>query len=108
MLVAELSLLWWRNSGFNFQALKLILQPGSDDELEANHYENSNKRVDDEDFAEDLLKINGNPQYETNNDSELNDKPGDNDGGGENCFVYIFESSQKACQQHCWQTRKFQ
>ena len=105
MLVAELSLLWY--SGFSFQAVKLILQPGSDDELEATHYESSNERVEDEDFAEDLLKINGKPQYETNNDSELNDKPRDN-GGGENCFVYIFESSQKACQQHCWQTRKFQ
>ena len=69
----ELSLLWWQNSGLSFQALKLILQPGSDDELQANHYESSNESVEDEDFAEDVPKINGNPEYETDKDSELKD-----------------------------------
>ena len=61
----------WRT--FNsFQTLKLILQPGSDDELEVGHYESSNESVEDEDFAEDVPKIDGNPQYETNKDGKLN------------------------------------
>ena len=69
----------------SFQALKLILQPGSDDELEVGHYESSNESVEDEDFAEDAPKIDGNPEYETDKDSELNDKPGTNDRSEENC-----------------------
>ena len=44
----------------SFQVLKLILQPGSDDELEVDHYENSNESAEDEDFAEDVPRINGN------------------------------------------------
>ena len=78
------SFLWWRNSGLSFQALKLILQPGSDDELPVDHYESSNESVEDEDFAEDGPKIIGNPEYETDKESELNDKPGTNDVGEEN------------------------
>ena len=58
----------------SFQALKLILQPGSDDELEVNHYESSNESVEDEDFAKAVPKINGNPQCETNKDGELNNE----------------------------------
>ena len=50
----------WRT--FNsFQALKLILQPDSDDELEVDHYESSNESVEDEDFAEDGPKISMRP-----------------------------------------------
>ena len=47
----------------SFQVLKLILQPDSDDELEVDHYENSNQSVEDEDFAEDVPRINGNPGF---------------------------------------------
>ena len=85
----------------NFQALELILQPGSDDELEVNHYESSNESVEDEDFAEDVPKIDGNLEHETDEDRKLNDKPGANDGGEENCFVYIFQSSKKTRKQCC-------
>ena len=46
----------------SFQALNLILQPGSDDELEVDHYKSSHERVEDEDFAEDVPKIDGNPK----------------------------------------------
>ena len=92
----------------SFQALKLILQPGSDDELEVNHYESSNESVEDEDFAEDVPKISGNPEYETDKNGKLNDEPGANGGAEENCFVYIFHSSQETCKQCCWQTRKRQ
>ena len=46
----------------SFQALKLILQPGSDDELEVDHYGSSNKSVEDEDFPKDVPKIDGNPE----------------------------------------------
>ena len=46
----------------SFEALELIPQPGSDDALEVDHYESSNKKVEDEDFAEDVPKINGNPK----------------------------------------------
>ena len=60
-----------------FQAVKLILQPSSDDELEVDHYESSNESVEDE----DVPKIDGNPEYETNKDGELNDEPGANEGG---------------------------
>ena len=83
--------LWTFNS---FEALELILQPGSDDALEVDHYKSSNKSVEDEDFAEDVPKIDGNPGYETGEDGKLNDEPSTNDGGEENCFVYIFQSSQ--------------
>ena len=62
----------------------MILYPGSDNELEVEHYESSNESVEDEDFAEDVPKINGNPEYETDKDSELNDKPGTNDRSEEN------------------------
>ena len=88
----------------SFQALKLILQPGSDNELEVDHYESSNENVEDEDFAKDVPKIDGNPEYETDKDGELDA----NDGGEENCFVYIFQISQKTCKQCCWQARKLQ
>ena len=57
---------------FAFQALKLILQPDSEDDLEVDYYESSNESVEDEDFAEDVPKIDGNPEYETNKDGELN------------------------------------
>ena len=97
----------WQN--FNtFQAQELILQPGSDDEIEVSHYESSSKSVEDEDSAEDVPKINGSPEYETSEDSKLNDKPDVNDGGEENCFVYIFQSSQNTRKQCCWQARKLQ
>jgi len=39
----------------------LILQPGSDDELEVDHYERGNESVEEEDFAKAVPKINGNP-----------------------------------------------
>ena len=91
---------WWI---FNsFQALKLILQPGSDDELEVGHYESSNESVEDEDFAEDVPKIDGNPIKMVNWTMNVND------GGEENCFVYSFQSSQKTRKQRCWQTGKHQ
>ena len=90
----------WQN--FNtFQAQELILQPGSDDEIEVSHYESSSKSVEDEDSAEDVPKINGSPEYETSEDSKLNDKPDVNNGGEENCFVYIFQSSQNTRKQCC-------
>ena len=73
----------------------MILYPGSDNELEVEHYESSNESVEDEDFAEDVPKIDGNPEYETDKDCKLNDEAGSNDGGKENCFVYIFQSSPK-------------
>ena len=85
----------------NFQCLKLILQPGSDNELEVDHYERSNKVVEDEDFAEDGPRIDGSPEYESDKDSEVNDESGANDGGEEKCFVYIFQSSQKTSKQRC-------
>ena len=87
----------------SFQALKLILQPSSDNELEVDHYESSNESVEDE----DVPKIDGNLEYETNKDGELNDEPGTNDGVEKNTF-YIFQSFQKTCKQCCWQTRKHQ
>ena len=87
----------------SFQALKLILQPSSDNELEVDHYESSNESVEDE----DVPKIDGNPEYETNKDGELNDEPGTNDGVEKNTF-YIFQSFQKTSKQCCWQTRKHQ
>ena len=71
----------------SFQALEFILQPDSDDE-------STNKSIEDGDFAEDVPKIDGNPGYETGEDGKLNDEPSTNDGGEENCFVYIFQSSQ--------------
>ena len=59
---------WWI---FNsFQALKLILQPDSDDEseliqvIEVNHYESSNESGEDE----DVPQIDGNPEHETDKD----------------------------------------
>ena len=88
----------------SFQALKLILQPGSVDELEVNHYGSSNESVEDEDFAKDVPKIDANPEYETDKDGELNNEPGTNDGGEINCFVDIFQRSQKTSKQCCWQT----
>ena len=56
-------------------ALELILQPGSDDELEVGHYENSNQSVEDDDFAEDVPRTDGNPEYETDGNGDLNDEP---------------------------------
>ena len=50
------------------------MQPGSDDELEVNDYESSNESVEDEDSAEDVPRIDGNPENETDKDSELNDE----------------------------------
>ena len=58
----------------SFEALELILQPGSDDALEVDHYESSNKNVEDKDFAEDVPKIDGNPGYETSEDGKLNQR----------------------------------
>ena len=82
-------------------ALELILQPGSDDELEVDHCESSNESVEDDDFAEDVPRIDGNPEYDTNGDGELSDEPDTKDGGEGNCFVYIFQRSQKTCKQRC-------
>ena len=90
---------WWTFN--NFQALELILQPGSDDELEVDHYESSNESVEDEDFAKDVPKIDGYPEHETDEDRKLNNERGANDGGEENCFVHIFQSSQKTGRQRC-------
>ena len=101
----------------SFQALNLILQPGLDDKLEVEHYESSIESVEDEDFAEDVPKIDGNPEYETDKDCKLNDEAGANDGGEENCFVLevkktvlftFFKAPQKTSKQCCWQTRKRQ
>ena len=79
----------------SFHALKLILQPGSYGDLEVDHYESSNKSVEHGDFAEDVPKIDANPEYETDKDGKLNDEPCAKDGGEEYCFVYIFQSSKK-------------
>ena len=74
-----------KRQGFNTsQVLELILQPGSGDELEVDHYESSNESAEDEDFAEDVPEIDGNPEYETDEDDELNHEPGADDGGEEN------------------------
>ena len=76
----------------------MILQPGSDNELydvEVEHYGSSNESVEDEDSAEDVPKIDGIPEHETDKDCKLNGEAGANDGGKENCFVYIFQSSPK-------------
>ena len=51
--------------------------------------------VEDEDFAKDAPKIDGNSEHEADKDGKLNNEPGANDGGEENCFVYIFQSSPK-------------
>ena len=48
-----------------------------------------------------MPKIDGNPEHETDEDRKLNDKPGASDGGEENCFVYIFQSSKKTRKQCC-------
>ena len=69
----------------SFQALKLILQPSSDNELEVDHYESSNESVEDE----DVPKIDGNPEYETNKDGELNDEPGTKDGDEKKHFLHF-------------------
>ena len=61
----------------SFQALEFILQPDSDDE-------STNKSIEDGDFAEDVPKISDSPEYETDEDGELNDEPGANNGGEEN------------------------
>ena len=98
---AQLSSCFADGGTADFQAIEFILQPGSDDELEVDHDESSNESVENEDFSEDVLKINGNPEYETDEDAKLNDKPGANDGGEENCFVGIFQSSQKTYKQCC-------
>ena len=42
--------------GLSFHFLELILQPGSDGELEVDHYEIGNGSVEDEAFAEDVPK----------------------------------------------------
>ena len=80
---------WWI---FNsFQALKLILQPDSDDEseliqvIEVNHYESSNESGEDE----DVPQIDGNPEHETDKDGELNDEPGASDAGEEDFFTFF-------------------
>ena len=55
-----------KNQTFNsFQAVELSLQPGSDDELDVDDYENRNKSVEDEDFAEDVPQVDASPEYET-------------------------------------------
>ena len=64
----------------SFQALEFILQPDSDDE-------STNKSIEDGDVAEDVPKINDNPEYETDEDSELNDEPSANNGGEENSIL---------------------
>ena len=69
--------------------------------MPVDHYESSNKSVKDEDFAEDVPKIDGSPEHETDEDGKLNDEPGANDGGEENCFVDIFHSSHETCKQCC-------
>ena len=66
----------------SFQALEFILQPDSDDE-------STNKSIEDGDFAEDVPKIDVNPEYETDEDSELNDhEPSANNGGEENSLFF--------------------
>ena len=42
-----------------------------------------------------MPKIDGNLEHETDEDKKRNDKPGANDGGEENSFVYVFQSSKK-------------
>ena len=34
-------------------------------------------------------------QSKANKDGKLNDEPGANDGGEENCFVYIFQTPKR-------------
>ena len=52
-----------KRQNFNtFQAQELILQSGSGDEIEVNHYESSSKSAEDEDFAEDVPKISTVPK----------------------------------------------
>ena len=50
------------------QALELILQEGSDDKTEVDHYESSNKSVEDEDFLDDVPEINDDPDYLSDED----------------------------------------
>ena len=45
------------------QALELILQRGSDDKTEVDHYESSNESV--EDFMNDVPENDGHPDYVT-------------------------------------------
>ena len=66
------------------------MQPGSDSELEVDHYKSGSESGEDEDFAKDGPKLDGNPEHETNKDGKLNDEPSVNDQGEKNCFVYIF------------------
>ena len=61
------------------QALELILQDSSDYETEVDHYESSNKSVEDEDFLDDVPEIlddvpeiNDDPDYLSNEDGEIN------------------------------------
>ena len=56
------------------QALELILQDGSDDETEVDHYESSNESVEDEDFLDDVPEIDDNPDYLSNEDGEINNE----------------------------------
>ena len=76
---------------FAFQALKLILQPDSEDDLEVDYYESSNESVEDEDFAEDVPKIDGNPECETSNDGELNNEPSE----GKKTVLFTFFKAPK-------------
>jgi len=54
------------------QALELILQDGSDDKTEVDHYESSNKSVEDEDFLDDIPEIDDDPDYLSDEDGEIN------------------------------------
>ena len=53
-----------KSDSISFQALEPILQPGWDDELEVDRYENRNKSVEDEDFSEDVPQIDANSEYD--------------------------------------------
>ena len=56
------------------QALELILQRGSDDETEVDHYESSNESVEEEDFMNDVPENDGDPDYVTDEEGGLDDE----------------------------------
>ena len=64
------------------QALELILQEGSDDKTEVDHYESNNESVEDEDFLDDVPEIDDDPDYLSDEDGEINNemRPDTTDG----------------------------
>ena len=56
------------------QVLELILQDGSDNETEVDHYESSNESVKDEDFLDDVPEIDDDPDCLSDEDGEINNE----------------------------------